>query len=140
MKKIFENEILAKKVLESMKLLEDDKKKDLKLSALNHLISVDRPYDDNMFDDKLLVNLYSKKIDFILNAKTKKDIESILSVSHIRFNGDKVIPTEFNIIEEELLMWSLTSLKAPLNYIGQNRYMELFKEYYGEDVYDIIQK
>lgn len=142
MKKIFESsEELGKKLLESIELIQNDKKKDLKLSALSHLINVDRPYDDYLYDDKLLVNLYSKKIDFILKANTKKEIENILSVSHIKFNGDKVMPTEYNIIEEELLMWSMTSLKAHLNDIGQRRYMEVFKKYYGEDLYnEIIQK
>lgn len=137
MKGIFErNEKLANKVVKSIELLENDKKKELKFSALSHLMDVNRPYDEGFEDNAILVDLYIKKIDFILNVNTKKEIEEILSVSHIKFNGSQIITTKYNILEEELLMWSLTSLKSPLNNIGQNRYMELFKQYYGQDVYD----
>lgn len=141
MKGVFEyNEKLANKVVKSIELLKDDKKKELKLSALSHLINVNRPYDEGFEDNAILVDLYIKKIDFILKANTKKEIEEILSVSHIKFNGGEIIPTKYNIIEEELLMWSLTSLKSPLSNLGQNRYMELFKQYYGQDFYDKISK
>lgn len=140
MKDIFNNKELLNKVVKSMELLEGDKKKELKLSALKNLMEINRPYDEDTFDNKLLINLYSKKIDFILKANTKKEIEEILSVSHIKYNGAKIIPTKYNILEEELIMWSITSLKAPLNNIGYDRYMELFKEYYGEDIYNKVAK
>ena len=141
MKDIFKNnEELLNKVVESADILKDDKKKELKLSAIKHLMEIKRPYDEDIYDDKLLINLYLKKIDFILEANTKKDIEEILSVSHIRYNGGEIIPTKYNILEEELLMWSITSVKSPLMDIAHKRYMELFKVYYGEDIYKKVAK
>lgn len=139
MKGVFtKNEILTKRINEVMEELKDDKKYALKMSAIKDLITVERPYDNHCFDNKILVDLYLKKIDMILKANTKKEIKEILSTNHIKYNGAEIIPTEFNIIEEELLMWSLTSLKAPLTGIGLDRYLKIFSQYYGEDMLNQI--
>ena len=46
-----------------------------------------------------------------------------------RFN--EFITSKYCIPEEEMIMWSCTSLKAPLNEAGFKRYMQLFKEVFG---------
>ncbi len=50
------------------------------------------------------------------------------AASDFQHNGSKFIPDEFSVPEEELICWSETSLRAPLNEAGFNRYMELFRQ------------
>lgn len=50
MKDIFKNnEELLNKVVESTHILKDDKKKELKLSAIKHLMEIKRPYDEDIY-------------------------------------------------------------------------------------------
>ena len=133
-KSIFNNEDLQKEVVNFVKEIEGGKLYEHKMLALNNLMTVKRPYDEfSLNAHNLLSNIYIKKLDFIKEAKTKGDIKEILNASPIISYGSEVREGKFYIIEEELVMWSLISFQGPLNSVGYERYMKVFKEYFGED-------
>ena len=140
LKEIFNNKELQEKIIEFKNEIEGDKLYENKMGALGNLMTVDRPYDKgfSMNAHNLLCNIYMKKIDFIKEAKTKGEIKAILTSSPIRDNGYEIVENKYYIIEEELLMWSITSLTAPLNSKGNKRYLEVFKRFFGEDLYKKI--
>jgi len=106
-----------------------------RMSALITLGGICRAYQKEFANNPLILNICKKKIKFILQAKSKADLKEILSPPKIRYNGNAIIPVgNFHIEEEELLIWSLTSLwcGGPLVESGFKRYMELFKKFYPE--------
>lgn len=111
----------------------EEKMISIKLEALMKLRSIIYQYLARGFLKYLVLTICEKKIAFIHQARTKKDIEEILSFSKIRFNGREVVPAgKYHVPEEELLVWSMTSLEAPLNEYGFKRYKKLFREVFPE--------
>lgn len=136
MKSILSNVKIINKIKEYTENIKEDKLFDYKMSALKTLIEIKRPYDAYFLaDNELLENCYLKKIEQLEMAKTKKEINNILSLSHIKINNINFTKDDYYLIEEELLMWSVASLTAPLNNEGYNRYLSVFKEYYGEELF-----
>ncbi len=79
---------------------------------------------DKLFDERVeaLVKLYRR-------AETKGEITEILKLSKPHFDGKKFVYTSpYAVEEEELLLWSLTSLQGPLRDEGYRRYRELFEK------------
>ena len=65
----------------------------------------------------------------IMQAETKGEITEILKLSKPHFDGKKFVYTSpYAVEEEELLLWSLTSLQGPLRDEGYRRYRELFEK------------
>ena len=124
-------------VLGMMRLaeLKDDKLVAERMSALITLGSKIRGYQKEFCNNPLALNICAKKIEFILQVKKKSELDEILQPPKVRYNGNEVVPAgNFHVEEEELLIWSLTSLwgGGPLNETGFNRYMKLFKKFYPE--------
>ena len=72
---------------------------------------------------------HRKKVEMIMQAKTKGEITEILKLSKPHFDGNKFVYTSpYAVEEEELLLWSLTSLQGPLRDEGYRRYRELFEK------------
>ena len=69
----------------------------------------------------------------IKNANTVKDLKEIEKGSLPLFNGNSFMTGPYHIPEEEMILWSLTSLKGPLIPQGLKRYMDLFKQVFGVD-------
>ena len=68
----------------------------------------------------------------------KAELEEIVKPSRPRYSGGIFYPGNlYHVEEEELLLWSKTSLKAPLILQGYVRYQELFEKYVGSEVKDI---
>ena len=64
-----------------------------------------------------------------MQAETKGEITEILKLSKPHFDGKKFVYTSpYAVEEEELLLWSLTSLQGPLRDEGYRRYRELFEK------------
>ena len=64
-----------------------------------------------------------------MQAETKGEITEILKLSKPHFDGNKFVYTfPYAVEEEELLLWSLTSLQGPLRDEGYRRYRELFEK------------
>jgi hypothetical protein len=115
--------------------LEYDKISMERLVALIQLGARIKHYQNEFCNNPLTLEICAKKIDFILQAATKADLNEILSPPKVRYNFSEVVPVgKFHIEEEELLVWSLTSIwcGGPLNDAGFKRYMKLFNKYYPE--------
>jgi len=115
--------------------IKDDKLALERMVALITLGGRCRAYQKEFANNPLILVICEKKVDFILKAKTKSDLKEILSPPKVRYNWNSVVPVgDFHIEEEELLIWSLTSLwcGGPLRGPGLKRYMELFKKFYPD--------
>ena len=65
---------------------------------------------------------HRKKVEMIMQAETKGEITEILKLSKPHFDGNKFVYTSpYAVEEEELLLWSLTSLQGPLRDEGYQR-------------------
>jgi len=106
-----------------------------RIAAMIEVGSKMRGYQKEFCDNPIVLTICAKKIEFILQVTTKSDLKEILSPPKVHYNGNEVVPTgSFHIIEEELLIWSLTSLwcGGPLNEAGFKRYIKVFAEVYPD--------
>ena len=71
-----------------------------------------------------------QKIKSLPLVSTKSNMQDFLKVSTPNYSGGKFTDsnTPYYSEEEELLLWSETSLRGPLISAGYERYMELFKK------------
>ena len=77
----------------------------------------------------IVCEFHRKKVEMIMQAETKGEITEILKLSKPHFDGKKFVYTSpYAVEEEELLLWSLTSLQGPLRDEGYRRYRELFEK------------
>lgn len=105
--------------------------RNLSLSALVELKRIVNQYIEEFHYNDLIISVFEKKADFIIRAKTKQQLKDILKLSVPEFNGNKYCYyKKYHVEEEELLLWSLESLKYPLGHEEYNRYMELFLKFY----------
>lgn len=98
----------------------------IRIAALGTLRKQLEAYKRLGYDSVLLCGIAQKKGQFILEADSKAEIEKILSPPKPQFNGNQFQPGSYFVPEEELICWSETSLRAPLNEYGYKRYEELF--------------
>lgn len=103
-----------------------------RFDALIKLRGILNYYCNRGYMDELVYNIAEKKVAHILSATSKSDFSLILKPRPPKYDGNKFIPGPFSVPEEELICWSETSLKAPLNHSGFKRYSELFKEIFPE--------
>ncbi len=107
-----------------------------KMSALMALHGIARAYRGECVpEDAILRPIIMKKIEFIKAAETKAQLKEILQPPRVRYFGGEVRPIGPYIIpEEELILWSRTSVKAggPLIAPAANRYRALFRQVFPE--------
>lgn len=104
-----------------------------KITEFLSLLSKCRYYQEEGFIEKLIIEICRKKAEFIKEAKTKKELQTIMKPPALYYNGNEILPVnEYCIPEEEMIAWSMTSLKAPLRTEGQQRYEKLFKQIFPE--------
>ena len=107
--------------------------KELRVGALQRLPILMGWYLRKGFDERIVTTICEKKIAFILEATSKREIELILSPPKPHYNYSEIVPgNRYSIPEEELLMWSLASLVGLLNQKGVERFMELFQQIYPD--------
>ena len=107
----------------------DDKLFEVKFAAVFKLRDTVVAYKEHGFLTELPVKIFNKKFDFIFHADSKADIKEITAPSKVHYNYNEIVPTgNFYVAEEELILWSLTSLHAPLVHHGYERYMKVFSE------------
>lgn len=87
-------------------------------------------YRKRSYDNKLIDTIFMKKNKLIDEATTCSQVDAIMK-GPIPFDDSGV-----TIPEEEMLMWSEASLKAPLNSEATNRYLSLAKSFFGEKVFE----
>lgn len=105
----------------------------LRMEALGRLRRTLAQYKERMYHDKLLAGIARKRGQMILDATSKKQIERILNPKAPHFDGNKFIPDEYGVAEEELICWSETSFRGPLISVASERYRELFREVFPEE-------
>jgi|GEM_PF-4948441 len=106
-----------------------------RVDALIKLGATMRGYQKEFNNNDLIPIICAQKIEYLLQVKTKTELKEVLSPPKVHYNGNEVVPVgRYHIIEEELLIWSLTSLwcGGPLNDAGFKRYMKLFTEIYPD--------
>lgn len=117
--------------LAQMIVSEKDKLFDERVEALVKLYRRAEFYLKQGFLESIVCEFHRKKVEMIMQAETKGEITEILKLSKPHFDGKKFVYTSPYAVEEEeeeLLLWSLTSLQGPLRDEGYRRYRELFEK------------
>ena len=106
----------------------------LRIAALQEVHRCLAHYQELNYDAKLLCTIARKKGDMILKITTKAEADKISRPRPPHYDGGRFVADEFSIPEEELICWSLTTLNlgAPLNSVGFERFVELFRQVYPE--------
>ena len=107
----------------------NDKLFEVKFAAVFKLRDTVVAYKEHGYLTELPVKIFNKKFDFIFHADSRADIKEILAPTKVHYNYNEIMPDgEFYVAEEELILWSLTSLVGPLVHHGYERYMKVFAE------------
>lgn len=108
---------------------EKDKLFDERMEALVKLYGRAEFYLKQGFLEQVVCKFYRKKVEMVMQAKTKGELAEILKLSKPHFDGNRFVYTSpYAVEEEELLLWSMTSLQGPLRDEGYRRYRELFEK------------
>ena len=109
--------------------------KQLRLGAVESLRRYLCHYRQLGYIPKLLYAIADKKCRMIASITTKSEMEKLIRPNCPHYNGSGFVPDAYSdsVPEEELICWSETSLKGPLNAAGFQRYMELFKQILPEE-------
>ena len=106
---------------------------ELQFTALQELQAQLQYYAKHGYHKRLITGIAEKKGAMILKTTSKADMDRVMHPRPPHYNGTEFVPDEFSIPEEELICWSETSLRAPLNSAGLKRYMALFKEIFPQE-------
>ena len=116
--------------IDTLRKAEKEEKKEYVFAAIWSLMKEIQEFSRMGFLKSLIYEIALKKINFLMNVKTKSEVKEILRPSAPVYNGNGFVSGGvFHIEEEELLLWSITSLMAPLNHEGFLRYQQLFHKY-----------
>ena len=119
-----------------VEILFDEKTSDdikaLRIDGLKTLSNYLKYYQNHGYIESLINKIAEKKTKMLMQIKSKNEMNKLLKPSYPYFNGNKFIPDKYNVIEEELICWSETSLQGPLKEIGFKRYTELFNIYFKD--------
>lgn len=109
-----------------------------RFDAIRKMRGIAARYEEENFLPELVKTVFCKKADFLMETKTKVEIEEILKPSTPTYSGGNFQSgNQYHVEEEELILWSKTSLKAPLIPEAQKRYQELFEKYVGNETKDV---
>ena len=106
-----------------------EKVKAYRIEALNSIHQQICFYQKEGFTDFLIEAIAQKKCDI-----AAKEAEKIKKIPPPHYNGNRFSTNPYSCPEEELIGWSLTSLKAPLSQAGFRRYKELFCQIFPKDI------
>lgn len=87
---------------------------------------------------KILDAIMEKKARMILDATSIQDVRELSNPPKPYYDGNKWICSKNSVPEEEMIWWSKTSLRAPLSSEAVERYAELFKQFYGMSVDELM--
>ena len=118
-------------------LMDEDASDDLKglrLEALKKLQTSLNHYDRLGYISQLTTAIAEKKCRMIKEATSRSQMMKFLKPRCPHYDGSKFIEDHYIIPEEELICWSHTSLRAPLNSIGAARFKEVFQRVFPNGV------
>lgn len=102
-----------------------EKLKQVKLEALQEIAARLCQYSKETWDPLLLNGYAKKKSRYILDAKTKSEVDEILKAPKPHYNGNKFQDGPYQVDEEELICWSEASLRRPPSGAAVERMFEL---------------
>ena len=105
---------------------ENDTLAEERIQALQSIFQRAWYYQERGMLEEIILGFVQKKIKMIQQAETKGELQEIGRPPKPVYNGNGFTPGKYDTEEEEMLVWSLTSLKAPLNDQAYKRYGELF--------------
>lgn len=108
-----------------------------KLVALGKVFTATNSYSMDGFMREIVDTIMEKKAKLILAATTVKDVRELSLPPKPYFDGAKWHISKNSVPEEEMVLWSLTSMSAPLTAEATRRYEELFKQFFGVSISDI---
>lgn len=114
------------KVREKIEGKEDDRLKKERIQTLQTIFQRAWRYQERGMLEELILGFVRKKTGMIEKAKTKGELQEISKPPKPVYNGNGFTAGKYDTEEEEMLVWSLTSLQAPLNDPAYKRYEELF--------------
>lgn len=119
---------------------EDSKERLLeeKFEALRKSWSLLELYAKDGFDEKILDAIMEKKARLILDATSVQDIQELSMPPKPYYDGNKWFFSKNSVPEEEMVLWSKISQKAPLTSEAAKRYEELFEQFYGMSVDEMM--
>lgn len=109
-----------------------------KFEALRKSWSLLELYASEGFDEKILDAIMEKKSKMILDATSVKDIRELSGPPKPYYTGNAWVASINSVPEEEMVWWSKASLKAPLSQEATERYMKLFRDFYGSKADKIL--
>ena len=112
-----------------------------KLDALRENIGRCKKYYELGFTTEIVLTVLRKKLDLVKAAITIKDTEKLKSPSapiYDKYSGEFETDDTW-VAEEELIQWSLVSMRAPLPPDACKRYFDLFQQTLGVDVRNLAQ-
>lgn len=106
----------------------------LRFNGVRRLKGIAESYAKEGILEKPITEMWLHKIEFVLKATSKVEMEEILRPSAPKYDGGKFIPkSPYHSEAEEMILWSMTSLRGPLVSSGFDRYMSLFKKYFPDE-------
>ena len=115
------------KVLTELIVSERDPLLEEKWAALRKIMGRADAYKKEGFLEEIICKFVQKKAEMILRATKKSELNEIIQMPKPYYDGNKIVsPSKYDTKEEELILWSSTSLKGPLVSAGYERYKELF--------------
>ena len=117
----------------------DRKSRKLQLGGVHTISKLAYEYAGDCVMLKIVLDIVKKKLEYLRTATTHKEVTEILTPPKPRYNGSElVVDSKYHIPAEEMLIWSRTSYLAPLSEEGYKRYMKVFREYFGEEIYQSL--
>lgn len=114
---------------------------DKQFEVLQEIMGRAWEYEKSGFMEELICGFVKKKAEMIRNASKKEELNDIRKVPKPHYDGNKVCASSsYDTEEEELILWSQTSLKGPLTEAGFKRYTELFRRLLPEQAERIFAK
>lgn len=124
--------------IETLRRAELENKKEYVIAAIWSLMKYIQKFYEKGYLESIVYQIALKKINFLMDAKTRSEVKEILRPSAPIYNGNGFIPNGiFHVEEEELLLWSEASLMAPLKNEGCLRYQYLFQKYILKKQHDL---
>ena len=119
-------EFVYAKALSEIVLKENDTLEEERIKTLQLIFQRAWYYQERGMLEEIILAFVQKKTGMLQKAKTKGELQEISKPPKPVYNGNGFTPGKYDTEEEEMLVWSLTSLQAPLNDPAYKRYEELF--------------
>ena len=118
-------EFVYAKALSEIVLKENDTLEEERIKTLQKIFQRAWYYQERGMLEEIISGFVQKKTAMLQKAKTKGELQEISKPPKPVYNGNGFTPGKYDTEEEELLVWSITSLQGPLNIHGYKRYEEL---------------